>query len=31
MRADRTSLEIRLFDAHRLPPRLRGDRFARVT
>ena len=30
MRSDRTSLEIRLFDANRLPARLRGDRFVTV-
>jgi hypothetical protein len=30
MRSDRTSLELRLFDANRLPARLRGDRFLSV-
>jgi hypothetical protein len=30
MQRDRTSLEIRLFDASRLPTRLRGDRFVAV-
>ena len=30
MRSDRTSLEIRLFDAKHLPARLRGDRFVTV-
>ena len=30
MRSDRTSLEIRLFDARHLPERLRGDRFVTV-
>ena len=30
MQRDRTSLEIRLFDANRLPTRLRGDRFVAV-
>ncbi|MEO8922805.1 MAG: hypothetical protein ABI330_08260 [Caldimonas sp.] len=30
MRHDRTSLEIRLFDAARIPARLHGDRFVAV-